>query len=100
MPRLRADAPARRDDRSNRSGHVALALGGTLVALTIDNYLTNRVVPDSWYVPTRVTTTCVVLVLGLVVARLTPAEIGLDRTRLAPGVVWGGAAVAVEIGIL
>lgn len=85
---------------SGRSSHDRIAIGAVLVVLAVDNYLTNRVVSGAWYVPTRVTTTVVVLALGALLARLTWSEVGFERTRLIPGFGWGGLALAIQTAIL
>lgn len=61
-----------------------------VVVLAIGNILSNRVVPDAFYVPLNLSVAAVVVVLALLEVR--PADLGFREWRR--GLLWGGVVVA------
>lgn len=63
------------------------------VALAIGNILSNRIVPDEFYVPTNLSVAAAVYVIAR--RHVGPAALGLHQWKR--GAVWGGTVVAVGL---
>ena len=76
-----------------------VALVAVVAVAVADNLLTNLVLPEAWYVPARLTTTALVVVLAVSVGGLGAADLGLARRDLASGLRWGGGAFAAVAAV-
>ena len=76
-------------------GRAGTALLATVAFGVVDNLLTNLVLPEWAYVPYRVVTVSVVLLLAIRLGGLSWAELGLARQDLRRGLAWGGACMGV-----
>lgn len=68
--------------------------------LVVDNVLSNRALPGSWYLPTRLVTVVAMLVVAIRVGGCDVVDLGLDRSRVRRGAAWGGIAAAVILAVM
>lgn len=76
-----------------------VALVAVVAVATADNLLTNLALPEAWYVPARLTTTALVILLAVRVGGLAAADLGLARRDVASGLRWGGGAFAAVAAV-
>lgn len=86
-------------DRPARPLPIVLPLALCLGVLVLDNVLTNLVVPQPWYVPVRLCTSALIVVVAVRLAGCRLDDLGLTRRQLGAGARWGGAAMAAVAGV-
>lgn len=85
-------------DRPARPLTVLVPLALCLGVLVLDNVATNLVVPQAWYVPVRLCSSAVLVLVAVRLAGCRLDDLGLARDQLGEGFRWGGAAMAVVAG--
>ena len=81
------------------AGRAGPALLATVAFGVVDNVLTNLVLPEWSYVPYRVVTVAVVLILAVRLGGLSWAELGLARADLGRGLRWGGVCMGAVAAV-
>lgn len=85
-------------ERPARPLPVAVPMALCLLVLVVDNVLTNRVVPEGLYVPVRLASSALLLLVAVRLAGCRLDDLGLDRVHVPAGLRWGGGAAAVVLG--
>lgn len=77
---------------------IAMPLAACLAFLVADNLLTNLWLPQAFYVPYRLVSAAVLLLIATRFAGCDAASLGLSRDKVGSGLRWGGACVAIVAG--
>lgn len=77
-----------------------LALAVTVALLVVDNVLSNRVLPSWMYLPTRLVTVGLLLAVATRLGGCDAADLGLDRSKLKRGLIWGTAVAALVLTVM